>query len=44
VLHRSKEDRQFQIIGVTEPRFSGVEPGYSTDLWIPCDARPVYVW
>ena len=24
---RSKEDRQFQIIGVTEPRFGGVEPG-----------------
>ncbi len=35
VVHGPKEDRQFQIIGVTEPRFSGVEPGYSTDLWIP---------
>ena len=35
VVHRSKEDRQFQIIGVTEPRFSGMEPGYSTDVWIP---------
>jgi predicted permease len=35
VVHGSREDRQFQIIGVTTPRFSGVEPGYSTDLWIP---------
>ena len=35
VVHRAKEDRQFQIIGVTEPRFSGMEPGYSTDVWIP---------
>jgi predicted permease len=30
-----KEGRQFQIIGVIESRFSGVEPGYSTDVWIP---------
>ena len=35
VVHGPKEDRQFQIIGVTEPRFSGVEPGYSTDVWLP---------
>ena len=35
VWHRPKEDRQFQIIGVTEPRFSGVEPGYATDVWMP---------
>jgi predicted permease len=35
VLHDRKEDRQFQIIGVTEPRFSGVEPGYATDVWLP---------
>ena len=35
VVHRAKEDRQFQIIGVTEPRFTGMEPGYSTDVWIP---------
>jgi MacB-like periplasmic core domain len=35
VLHDRQADRQFQIIGVTEPRFSGVEPGYSTDVWIP---------
>ena len=35
VVHRSREERQFQIIGVTEPRFSGIEPGYSTDVWIP---------
>jgi putative ABC transport system permease protein len=35
VVHDRKEDRQFQIIGVTEPRFSGVEPGYATDVWLP---------
>ena len=35
VWHHSQEDRQFQIIGVTEPRFSGVEPGYATDVWLP---------
>jgi putative ABC transport system permease protein len=35
VVHGSKEDRQIQIIGVAEPRFSGVEPGYSTDVWLP---------
>jgi predicted permease len=35
VVHGSKEDRQFQIIGVSESRFNGVEPGYSTDVWIP---------
>ena len=29
------EDRQFQIVGVTEPRFTGVEPGRPTDLWLP---------
>jgi predicted permease len=35
VWHHAKEDRQFQIVGVTEPRFSGVEPGYVTDVWLP---------
>ena len=25
----------YLIVGVTEPRFSGVEPGYSTDVWMP---------
>jgi putative ABC transport system permease protein len=35
VVHRPNADRQFQIIGVTEPRFSGMEPGYSTDVWLP---------
>jgi predicted permease len=35
VVHGFKEDRQFQIIGVTQPRFRGLDPGYSTDLWIP---------
>ena len=29
VVHDRQEDRQFQIIGVTEPGFSGVEPGQS---------------
>jgi predicted permease len=29
------EDRAFQIVGVAEPRFTGVEPGRPTDLWIP---------
>ena len=35
VLHGSKEDRQFQIVGVIRPGFDGVEPGASTDVWIP---------
>lgn len=35
VLHEREQDRQFQIIGVAEPRFSGVEPGRPTDVWIP---------
>jgi hypothetical protein len=35
VVHGAKNDRQFQIIGITERRFNGVEPGYSTDVWIP---------
>ena len=34
-VHDSKADRLFQIVGVIEPRFSGIEPGYSTDVWIP---------
>ncbi len=29
------EERQLQIIGVAEPRFTGVEPGRPTDLWLP---------
>ena len=35
VVHGSKDDRQFQIIGITEPRFSGVEPGSAIDVWLP---------
>jgi predicted permease len=31
----SVEDRQFQIVGVTPPRFTGVEPGRPTDVWLP---------
>jgi hypothetical protein len=34
-VHGSTGDRQFQVIGVTEPRFTGLEPGYSTDVWLP---------
>jgi putative ABC transport system permease protein len=44
VVHGSKEDRQFQIIGVTEPRFRGVEPGYSTDLWLPYSMQDPYAF
>lgn len=33
-VHRRTDDRPFQIIGVAEPGFS-MEPGYSTDVWIP---------
>jgi predicted permease len=29
------DDRQFQIVGVTERRFTGVEPGRPTDVWLP---------
>jgi predicted permease len=35
VLHERHGDRTFQIIGVAAARFRGLEPGYSTDLWIP---------
>jgi len=35
VMHGATEDRQFQIVGVTEPGFRGLEPGYSTDVWLP---------
>jgi predicted permease len=27
--------RQFQIVGVTEKGFTGIEPGKATDLWVP---------
>ncbi len=29
------EDRPLQIVGVAEPRFTGVQPGHPTDLWVP---------
>src|SRR5688572_12898497 len=29
------EDRQFQIVGVTEPRCTGVEAARPTDVWLP---------
>ena len=44
VVHGPKEDRQFQIIGVTEPRFNGVEPGYSTDVWLPYALQDPYAF
>src|SRR5262249_45942453 len=44
VVHRPKEDRQFQIIGVTQPRFRGVEPGYSTDVWLPYAMEDPYAF
>ena len=28
-------EKQLQIVGVTEQRFTGVEPGIMTDLWAP---------
>jgi predicted permease len=27
--------QSFQIVGIAEPRFSGIQPGVSADLWIP---------
>ena len=44
VVHGPKEDRQFQIIGVTEPGFNGVEPGYSTDVWLPYAMQDPYAF
>ena len=35
VLHGSKDDRSFQIIGVAQTGFRGLEPGYSTDVYVP---------
>jgi predicted permease len=29
------QEKQFQIVGVTEKGFMGVEPGYMTDIWVP---------
>jgi putative ABC transport system permease protein len=29
------EDRPFEIVGVAEARFTGVEPGRPTDVWFP---------
>ncbi len=33
--HVTINKREFQIIGVMEPRFTGIQPGVMTDLWIP---------
>lgn len=43
-VHGPKDDRQFQIIGVTEPRFGGMEPGYSTDVWLPYAMQDPYAF
>jgi putative ABC transport system permease protein len=29
------EERAFQIVGIAEPGFTGIEPGRPTDLWMP---------
>ncbi|HET7218345.1 MAG TPA: ADOP family duplicated permease [Vicinamibacterales bacterium] len=29
------EDKTFHIAGVAEPRFTGIEPGRPTDVWLP---------
>lgn len=29
------QDRSLQIVGVAEPRFTGIEPGRPTDVWLP---------
>lgn len=31
-------ERQFEIVGVAEPRFAGIEPGRPTDIWFPYSA------
>jgi predicted permease len=31
----SMNGTEFQIVGVTQKNFSGVEPGYLNDLWVP---------
>lgn len=33
--HVTVDDREFQIVGVMEERFTGIEPGVMTDLWLP---------
>jgi predicted permease len=33
--HLTIGKREFQIIGVMEPRFTGIQAGVMTDLWIP---------
>ena len=39
--------KPLQIVGVAEPRFTGIQPGYLTDVWIPMmlqvDAREIPV-
>ena len=31
----TRNDTRFQIVGVTQKDFSGVEPGYLNDVWVP---------
>jgi predicted permease len=32
---RARQSRQFQIVGVAERTFAGIEPGRPTDVWLP---------
>ena len=32
---RGTNTPRFEIVGVTEPRFGGIEPGRPTDVWLP---------
>ncbi len=32
-------DKRFQIVGVAQNGFTGLEPGYMTDLWLPLMSR-----
>ena len=32
---RLGDDRMFEIVGIAEERFAGVEPGRPTDVWVP---------
>ena len=34
-MRRRDEHVRFEIVGVAEPRFDGVEPGRPTDVWLP---------
>jgi predicted permease len=45
VLHNNnRDDQQFQIVGVTAPRFTGIEPGRSVDVWLPYAMQNPYAF